>query len=66
MFNYKPSDWKMDNTQLKRATILKTPVTQKYDVGAVLGSYAPPTGVFPQFQEIIFSDANQSLLHEQR
>jgi hypothetical protein len=43
MFNYKPSDWKMDNTQLKRATILKTPVTQKYDVGAVLGSYAPPT-----------------------
>jgi serine/threonine protein kinase len=39
MFNYKPSDWNMEsNKTLKRATILKTPVTQKYDVGAVLGS----------------------------
>jgi serine/threonine protein kinase len=28
----------MESAQLKRATILKTPVSQKYDIGAVLGS----------------------------
>lgn len=39
MFNYKPSDWKMENRGLRRATILKTPVGDKYDIGAVLGSY---------------------------
>ncbi len=65
MFNYKPSDWKMDNTQLKRAAILKTPVTQKYDVGAVLGSYAPPTIPYNNFKRL-FSEVNHSLLHEQR
>lgn len=40
MFNYKPSEWKiMENRGQQRATILKTPVTDKYDIGAVLGSY---------------------------
>lgn len=58
----------MDNTQLKRATILKTPVTQKYDVGAVLGSYAPPTVPDNNFKRYkrLFSEVNHSLRHEQR